>query len=166
MLACLPTACIKPSNHQTICPPACLSVHGHDRGNRAPCAARPVCTTPRPLGVREYSLGARYRASRLGRLQSARLRPRSCPHMASLVEFVASRSALDASGRSRSRSTSRRSRAIRRRLRRDALSPDYRLRASRSHSTTTPANRVSPSRSTRNARPRPAPHVPPVSSVW
>ena len=62
---------------------------GHGRGNRAPCAGRPICASFAPLGVYIYAFGGESCTTRHPLLRSARRWPRPWPRLAPLVEFGA-----------------------------------------------------------------------------
>jgi len=68
------------------CPPQC----GRFRGKRAHLLTWAKRASMRPLGVYLYCLGSQSCAFRRISVRSARLRPRTRPRGASLVEFVAS----------------------------------------------------------------------------
>ncbi len=58
-----------------LCWCACLSVCGHGRGNRAPCAGRSICASFAPLAVYIYGFGGESCTTRHPLLRSARQGP-------------------------------------------------------------------------------------------
>ena len=149
----------------------CLTMCGHGSGNGTPCAGRAICASFDPLGVYIYAVGVESCATRLPLLRSVPLtdpnrgrawHPRE---FGAVLGVSASHTSSD-----RLRRLGLRPRVIPRSLRRRSrrLRGDTRRNASSVDTpsclatclTAHPTNRVAACRSVRHSPPRPLPHLP------